>query len=92
MFNKIFDPVGSLFIDGSFYVAEGDDAPDYSEEKLLELLQKTRRLPEMLILFLCSNANMKKRLYHKDKITAEYEEEMKAYRSKRKVYLDFKNN
>ena len=38
MFNKIFDPVGSLFIDGNFYVEEGDDAPDYNEEKLLELL------------------------------------------------------
>ena len=90
MFNKIFNPVGSLFMDGSFYVPEGDDAPDYNEEKLLELLQKTRRLPEMLILFLVSNSNMKKRLYHKDKITSEYNEEMKVYHDKRKVYKDYK--
>ena len=32
MINKIFDPVGSLFIDGNFYV-EGEDM-DYDETKL----------------------------------------------------------
>ena len=90
MFNKIFDPVGSLFMDGSFFVPEGDDAPDYNEEKLLELLQKTRRLPEMVIMFLVSNSNMKKRLYHKDKIVAGYNAEMKAYGEKRNVYKGYK--
>jgi len=90
MFNKIFNPVGSLFIDGSFYVEEGDDAPDYNEEKLIELLEKTRRLPEMLILLMVSNTNMRKRLYHKDKITAEFNEEMVVYGEKRKVYVDYR--
>ena len=30
---------------------------------------------------------MKKRLYHKDKIKAEFEEEMNVYKEKRKVYI-----
>jgi hypothetical protein len=88
MLNKIFDPVGSLFIDGNFYV-EGEDM-EYDETKLIDLLTKTRKFPEMLILFMVSNTNMKKRLYHKDKIKAKFEAEMKVYREKRKVYLDNK--
>ena len=76
--NKIFDPVGSLFIDGCFYV-EGEDQ-EYDESKLIELLTKTRKLPEMLILFMVSNTSMKKRLYNKDEIKAKFDEEMRAYK------------
>ena len=45
----------------------------------------------MLILFLVSNTNMRKRLYHKEKITAEFNAEMKVYKGKRKVYMAYKH-
>lgn len=66
MVNKIFDNRGSLFIDGSFYFAEEEQ--EEKTQTLMELLTKTRKLPEIVIFFMVSQSNMKKRLFDKGKI------------------------
>jgi hypothetical protein len=52
MVNKIFDNRGSLFIDGSFYFAEEEQ--EEKTQTLMELLTKTRKLPEIVIFFMVS--------------------------------------
>jgi deoxyadenosine/deoxycytidine kinase len=43
---------------------------------LIDLLKNTKKLPELVIFFTVSLPNIKKRLYHKDKITKKWKEDM----------------